>query len=210
MVLLFGLGVALGVVLGTALTSGGKPGEATVTPLPTSATEATTAPVVTTTGALTSTQPAVTPIVTPSLPITGTEIGNLAPNFAVTDLAGNLVSLNDKRGNVVVLTFWDALGDPKAVQELKALKDTGRPNLVILALNNVNSDAQVNGFANLYGIDLTMILWDEGKVQTGAYAVSGLPTTFFLDKNGIIQDVKAGALSRAELEAIVDPLLSEP
>ena len=220
MALLFGLGVALGVILGMALAEGGKPGEVTGTPVPTIATgEAGGAPVVTMTATVAATvtepltataEPTSTPIITASTPITGIEIGNLAPSFAVKDLAGNTVSLADMRGKVVVLTFWDALGDPAAVQELKALKDTGKPNLVILAVNNVNSEAQVSGFANLHGIDFTMIMWDEGKIQTGVYAVSDLPTTFFLDKKGIIREIKTGVLPKAELEAIVDPLLAEP
>jgi peroxiredoxin len=37
---------------------------------------------------------------------TGLKVGNTAPEFMATDLAGNDIALNSLRGNIVVMTFW--------------------------------------------------------------------------------------------------------
>ena len=66
--------------------------------------------------------------------------------------------------------------------------------LVILAINAGESTSRVERFMESYGLSFLVLL--DAKQNIGVkYNIRFLPTTFFIDKDGIIQDVQNGVFS---------------
>ena len=79
----------------------------------------------------------------------------------------------------------------------------------ILAVNLAESPAKVQEFMDELGLTFTVLL--DSRQEVGKlYNVSAIPTTYFIDKNGIIRDVKIGSFqSAAEIDARLQKLVAE-
>jgi len=75
-------------------------------------------------------------------------IGQLAPKFELPDLQGNMVSLEELRGKVVMLDFWATWCGPcrRSMPMLEELQDEFPEDLVLLAINLVESPDLVRSF----------------------------------------------------------------
>ena len=138
----------------------------------------------------------------PPTPPQGTQAGDLAPDFQLLTLDQEPVSLGDLRGTPVVLNFWATYCSP-CVQEMPMLEEAYQEysdqGLILLAINIEGSKSKVNEFLLSQNLSLPVLL-DTGVVAE-RYGILYIPTTFFIDKDGIIQEKKIGAFfSEAELE----------
>jgi len=130
-------------------------------------------------------------------PAQGPEIGKLAPDFQLSNLDGQVISLGDFRGQPVLLNFWASWCGPcryemPFLQEIfEGSSDTG---LVILAVDLQENPSRVKEFVEEFGLSFPVLLATNQEVPL-AYNIRGIPATFFIDKNGIIQDIKIGAFS---------------
>jgi cytochrome c biogenesis protein CcmG, thiol:disulfide interchange protein DsbE len=142
------------------------------------------------------------------------QVGFMAPAFTLTDLDGQNVNLSDLLGKVVVLNFW-ASWCPPCRAEMPAIQqvyqDYQDQGLVVLAVNVANQDTMTAMRTFLDSFEHTFpILVDENGAVNRLYAVSSLPTTFFIDRDGMIRDlVVGGPLTTAGLSARVEALLQE-
>ncbi|GAB4508456.1 MAG: hypothetical protein OHK0046_00900 [Anaerolineae bacterium] len=142
--------------------------------------------------------------------VEGLGVGNLAPNFETVDVQGNPVTLRDYRGNVVLLNFWFTECAPCRVEMpefervYNAHKDDG---LVILAVNREESAAAVQAFADELGLTFPMALDEAGDVNF-QYSVFGYPSTFVIDRDGVIQFKAFNALTEAQIQDIVADALA--
>lgn len=146
-------------------------------------------------------------------PATDTATGGTAVEFRLPDLAGKEHRLEEWRGKVVVLNFW-ATWCPPCREEIpifidlqKRLGDQGL-QFVGIAIDDV---AAVAAYQREIGINYPSLLGGDGGLGLmGAYgnAASGLPFTVILDREGRIAARKIGAFRRAELEALLSPLLA--
>ncbi|MFC1911735.1 redoxin domain-containing protein [Chloroflexota bacterium] len=133
----------------------------------------------------------------------GTQTGNLAPDFQLTSLDGQPVSLNDFRGNSVLLNFWASWCGP-CKSEMPYLQmmheEWSSEGWVILAVDIGESPVTVSEFVAKYALSF-MVLLDTDQQVALKYNVRSIPTTFFIDENGKIRDIKIGAFSsKAEIE----------
>ena len=140
---------------------------------------------------------------------TPTPQDNLAPDFQLPDLDGQLVALDDLRGSPVLLNFWATWCGPcrlempfiQDIYEDEGFSDKG---LVILAINIGEDSSTVKKFMVGNGLTFPVLLDADQKIAP-EYNIRAIPTTFFIDKNGIIRDVKVGAFSsKASLEQILN------
>ncbi len=140
----------------------------------------------------------------------GAQVGNLAPAFELRDLDGETVSLSGLRGSPVMLNFW-ATWCPPCRAEMPYLQEIydewTSQGLVLLAINLRESSSEVRGFMQSNGLSFPVLLDSTGSVGT-KYNVSGIPTTFFIDKDGIIQAMRVGGFrSKEEIEGYIDEII---
>jgi peroxiredoxin len=81
-----------------------------------------------------------------------------------------------------------------------------KDGFVVLAVNSQESAATVTAFLNDHEFTFPALLDPDGTVMS-SYGVHGLPTSFFIDRDGMIRGVWSGQLSPSRLKEIVDPLL---
>lgn len=88
-------------------------------------------------------------------------------------------------------------------------QDYQSEGLIILGVNATNQDdpEKAVSFAKEYGLTFPILFDKDGKVSQ-LYQLQALPTSFFVDKNGVIQDVVIGGpMSSALLRIRVEQLL---
>ena len=137
--------------------------------------------------------------------------GKTAPDFELQSLEGETVSLESLRGKYVMLNFWATWCGPCRV-EMPYFEDIHRDpewsdrGLVILAVNLGEPAELVQSFMDAFGLTFTVLLDSQHEVGM-LYNARLIPTTYFLDKDGIIKDIKIGSFrDKAEIEQILSDL----
>ena len=124
------------------------------------------------------------------------KVGDEAPNFQLRDLAGNMMSLSQFRGKVVLLNFWATWCGPCRV-EMPAMEQLyrtlSRREFEILA---VSTDAQGAAVTRPFQREMGFtfpILHDEEYRVGFIYGARSLPLTFMVDRQGVIRKKIFGA-----------------
>jgi peroxiredoxin len=140
--------------------------------------------------------------------------GFLAPDFTLESLTGDQISLSDIRGKAIVLNLW-ASWCPPCRAEMPALQRVYQENhergLEVLAVNMTAQDtiAALEDFVQEFNLTFPILLDTSGGVGN-AYLLRALPTTFFIDREGVIQHVIVGGpMSEVTLQSTVEQLLEE-
>ncbi len=141
----------------------------------------------------------------------GTKIGNIAPNFQLTDYTGKTVSLSDFKGQKgVFVNFW-ASWCPFCVDEMPLMarvQEKYAAQYETIAVNRGESLETANEFSDKVGVTNKMILLLDKKDSIyKEYGGFAMPYSLFIDKNGVIRDIKLGPLTEQELEGKVQKIL---
>ena len=131
-------------------------------------------------------------------------VGAIAPNMALQALDGKPVMLKALRGKAVVLNFW-ATWCPPCRAEMAALNQVQHTladrGLVVLGVNQLEAAQTVTRFLQEQRLDFPVAL-DSFGAASQAYRVSALPTTYFIDRDGIIREVVfGGPMAQALIES---------
>lgn len=139
------------------------------------------------------------------LPI-GTNTGELAPEFSGTTLEGDTVQLSDLRGKTILINIFASWCGPCRAEapHLVEVDNLLGDDVVLVGLNLQENVPAVEGFKQDFGIDFPLVLNEDGRL-TEIYKPIGLPTSWFIDPDGIVRYVHAGPMtSEIMLAAIKD------
>lgn len=130
--------------------------------------------------------------------------GDIAPDFALSDKDGNIVSLSQFRGKKVVLYFYPKDNTPGCTRQAcafaAAYAELSALNAVVIGVSKDGAASHVK-FAEKYSLpfillsdpDLTAItaygVWQEKKM-CGKVGMGVVRTTFIIDENGVIENVQ--------------------
>jgi cytochrome c biogenesis protein CcmG, thiol:disulfide interchange protein DsbE len=128
------------------------------------------------------------------------KVGALAPDFELERISGELLRLEELRGQPVVVNFWATWCIPCEI-EMPLLQDRyeKHPELHVLAVNFAEPASEVQVFVDKHGLTFDILLDPRAIVQT-AYRVRGYPTTYFIDAEGVVQAVHIGILLDKQLD----------
>jgi len=135
--------------------------------------------------------------------------GMIAPDFHLTTLKGEDVSLSDYKGEVVAVNLWATWCPPCRAElpGMNAVYDAYKEDgLVMLAVNGREEESLVADFINTEGFTFPVLLDPAGQVMS-LYSVYSFPTTYIIDRDGVIQHVQTGPISAQDFEMVIAPLL---
>lgn len=153
----------------------------------------------------------VMPLTTMNRPGDAPHPGFSAPPFDLVSLDGARFDLAALKGRPIVLNFWATWCRP-CRSEMPAIERVWQASagsdLAILAVNLQEEPARVGAFAQEFELTFPILLDPHGDAQRH-YQVQLYPTTFFIDRQGIIQDVVYGgpmaeSLLAAKIAELVD------
>lgn len=133
----------------------------------------------------------------------GASKGDTAYDFYLEDMDGNFVSLSDFRGKKVFLNFWASWCPPCRV-EMPHLQEFAEENedVVVLGVNVTSSESSlddVKGFVDEFGLTFPNLYGTDDI--TNLYDVEFLPTSYFIDSNGVVNESVIGTVTKDILEA---------
>jgi len=144
----------------------------------------------------------------------------LAPDFTLANLDGERVSMNQYKGKVVLLNFWGTWCGPcrKEIPDFVKLSDKyKKQGLEIVGITLTSgSPEKINTFAGNWGINyalLTDIEGNETQMVTALYGqatgkqITGIPTTFLIDRDGYIRQKYVGPRSEEVFYKDLKPYL---
>jgi len=136
-------------------------------------------------------------------------VGKPAPEWTLDSLAGESVSLSDYRGQAVVLNFWATwcgYCEMEIPHFVALYAEASEEGLVILAVDMMEERADVRAYAEDMGMEFPILLDSQGAVAD-RYYVRGIPTTVFIDRDGIVRRIHACALTDAQLRDYVSDIM---
>ena len=156
-----------------------------------------------------------------SIDITGTSTagaisapqkGFLAPDFTLKTTDQQTVTLSELKGQAVLVNIW-ATWCPPCRAEMPAIeklyleyKDQG---FIVLGLNSTIQDnrANITPFIKEYNLTFPILLDELGEVSR-TYQIHSLPTSFFINRDGTINEVVVGGpMSEALLRTRIEDIL---
>lgn len=142
------------------------------------------------------------------------EVGEVAPAYAATTMAGDSVSIAALRGKVVLLNVWATWCGPcrKEIPELRALHTTYKDRgleLIGVSVDTEGTDETIEEFLKEFKMDYP--IWrDPNEAVSATFRMAGVPATFLIDRRGVIRWKAIGAVEPGDstLTAAIEKAIS--
>lgn len=131
----------------------------------------------------------------------GNEVGNIAPDFTLKDVNGNVVTLSKMKGKKVILNFWATTCPYCKIEmpELNRFIKNHKDDTILLAVDLGENLSKVKDYLNGKGYEFTVLLDSDLKTAYD-YKVQFIPMSYFIDKDGVIRAISNGAMTYDEIE----------
>lgn len=126
-------------------------------------------------------------------------VGSPAPDFQLKDLQGKTVRLHALRGKQpVFLNFWATWCPPcrKEMPEIQAFVDAHGKEIAVIGIDVGEAKEPVQRFVQEAGYTWQFVLDEQGEVMQ-RYLAFAIPTSFFIDRQGIIRAKHIGPMTRS-------------
>ena len=134
-----------------------------------------------------------------------------APDLALPQLDGTSLTLHDLRGQVVLINVW-ATWCPPCRAEMPAIQQAYAEyhdrGFTVLAVNQREDASAITPFLEQHGLTFPILLDGDGQASA-AYQASALPSSFFVDRHGVIRAVYRGPMPSRVIAGTVEQLLQE-
>jgi cytochrome c biogenesis protein CcmG, thiol:disulfide interchange protein DsbE len=134
-----------------------------------------------------------------------------APDFTLTNLDGTNIALIDLKGQVLLINVWATWCPPCRVEMptiQAAYEQYHDQGFTVLAVNLQEDPPAVAAFMRENQLTFPALLDRDGQVSR-AYQAVGLPSSFFVDRRGVIRAVYRGPMPRSTIAGTVEQLLQE-
>jgi thiol-disulfide isomerase/thioredoxin len=128
------------------------------------------------------------------------------------DLSGARRTLREWRGRVVLCNFWATWCAPcrEEIPMLVAVREVFAANGAEIVGIGIDQAAKIDEFAKTYGVTYPLLIAEAGAIELMrrlGNALGGLPYTVVVDRVGAVAHRRLGALTRAEVEGVLEGLL---
>jgi peroxiredoxin len=133
------------------------------------------------------------------------KVGTAAQDFTLSTVEGTTVSLDQFKGKAVWVVFgasWCAACQAEVADIQAAHEKYGPQGLVVLAVNINESQDAVRSYATRVGTSY-LVGADEQSAIADAYRVSAIPAHFFVDRKGVLREIRQGGVSTDSIAASV-------
>lgn len=135
-----------------------------------------------------------------------------APDFTLSNISGEDVSLSDFKGKVIIVDFWATWCPPcrKGIPDLISLKNEYKDKVEVIgiSLDRENTKAGVPDFVDRMGINYPVVYFND-KVINDFGGVNAIPTTFIIDQDGNIVKKIVGLYPKSEYETKIKELINK-
>ncbi|QZN75486.1 TlpA disulfide reductase family protein [Paenibacillus sp. DR312] len=142
---------------------------------------------------------------------TGIHKGETAPNFKLSSLDSEEISLTELKGKRVLLNFWASWCPPCRAEMPhieKFYKEYKDQNVIVIGINlsyTEDSIEDVSTFLRKYNVSFP-ILKDENAKVADLFAIRSYPTTYIIDTSGVIRQKFQGAITYDTMKTAVDSM----
>ena len=146
------------------------------------------------------------------LSVSAISVGETVPSFKARTIDGNKsLALEDYRGKVVLLDFWASWCPPclKSLPKYNDLRrEIGTANFEIVAVNVDENTDDARKFLQKHPVSYP-IAKDPKGILPGVFGVKAMPTSYLIDRNGVVQYVHAAfkegdiEILRAEIQKLI-------
>lgn len=137
--------------------------------------------------------------------------GRMAPDFTLQALDGGKLTLSGLKGQVALINVWASWCPPCRAEMpmIQMVYEQYRARgFTVLAVNLEEDPRTVAAFMRQRGLTFPALLDLDGAVSN-TYQAYALPSSFFVDKRGVIRAVYRGPMPRSVIAGTVDQLLRE-
>jgi peroxiredoxin len=132
--------------------------------------------------------------------LVGPGVGRLAPDFTLPTLDGGTFRLREQRGKPVVLNFWATWCGPcqRELPVLQRATEHFGDDVVFVGVDQGEEAEVVQSYVDKLGLTFIVPMDADGQVGSD-WNVQGLPTTFFIDRSGVIRSLWMGEMNSVTL-----------
>jgi len=132
-----------------------------------------------------------------------------APDFSLKSVDGKTVKLSDYKNKVVIIDFWATWCPPcrRGIPDLVELQKEFKQDLVVIGISlDTDTKDDVPEFVKNYKINYPVVYGDVSTTKLYG-GVSGIPTSFIINKKGMIVNKHVGLISKETLADEINALL---